>query len=88
LRVSFPHLSSRLKEAAIFQGYLWVKDTNGQVWRYLVGLDVIKDLLPERWKGVKKEELAKFGYSEACREAKCDIEKIPGWPAGQQETAR
>ena len=34
------------------------------------------------------EELQKFGYSDACIEAKCDTVDIPDWPKGQPESAK
>jgi len=77
-RVSFLHVSSTIKAAAIWNDALWVRDANGQVWRYLVGLGAIKELLPHRWKG--DPDLAKSVYSKACEKAKCDKVKIPEWP--------
>jgi hypothetical protein len=88
VRAALLHLSSRIKAAAIWNDSLWIQDANDQIWRYTVGFDVIKKLLPERWKGVDKEYLAKLGYSEACRDVKCDTVNIVGWPKRQQETAR
>ena len=88
LRASLQHRSSRIKEVTISEGYLWVKDVNGQVWRYVVELDAMKKLMPERWKGIEDEELLKFGYSDACIEAKCDTVDIPDWPKGQPESAK
>ncbi len=77
-RVSFLHVSSTIKAAAIWNDALWVRDANGQVWRYLVGLGAIQELLPHRWKG--DPDLAKSVYSSACKQAKCDKVQIPEWP--------
>jgi hypothetical protein len=88
LRATLQHRSSRIKEATISDGYLWVKGVNGQAWRYVVELDAMKKLLPERWKGIEDRELLKFGYSDACVEAKCDTVDIPDWPKGQPESAK
>ncbi len=79
-RVSFLHVSSTVKAAAIWDDALWVRDANGQVWRYLVGLGAIKELLPHRWKGVSDPDLARSVYSSACKQAKCDKVQIPEWP--------
>ena len=79
-RVAFSHLSSTIKAAAIWDDALWVRDANGQVWRYLVGLEAIQALLPHRWKGVGEFDLAKSVYSPACKEVKCDRVLIPDWP--------
>jgi len=79
-RVAFSHLSSTIKAAAIWDDALWVRDANGQVWRYLVGLEAIQALLPHRWKGVGELDLAKSVYSPACKQVKCDTVLIPDWP--------
>jgi hypothetical protein len=79
-RVAFSHLSSTIKAAAIWDDALWVRDANGQVWRYLVGLEAIQALLPHRWKGVGEFDLAKSVYSSACKQVKCDRVLIPDWP--------
>jgi hypothetical protein len=80
-RVVIQHLSSTIKAAAIWDGVLWVSDANGQVWRYVVGLERIQAPLPSRWKGVGAIELAKSVFSPACKQAKCDkVPLIPEWP--------
>ena len=80
-RIVIPHLSSAIKAAAIWDGVLWVRDANGQVWRYVVGLERIQALLPPRWKGVGELDLAKSVYSRACKRVKCDkVPLIPEWP--------
>ena len=68
-----------IKAAAIWDDALWVRDANGQVWRYLVGLEAIQALLPHRWKGIGEFDLAKSVYSPACKRAKCDRVLIPDW---------
>jgi hypothetical protein len=86
LRIAIEHLSSTVKAAAIWDGYLWVRDANGQVWRYLVGLDKIMTIVPERWKAALPVRLR--GHSEACKLAKCDKEPVPDWPASPQESVK
>jgi hypothetical protein len=86
LRIAVEHLSSTVKAAAIWDGYLWVRDANGQVWRYLVGLDRIKAIVPERWKVASPDRLG--AHSEACTLAKCDKVPVPDWPASQQESVK
>jgi hypothetical protein len=81
-RVAFQHNSSRVVATAIWADSLRVRDTNGQVWRYLVGARALQELLAERWKGISDPaELAKASYSESCKQAKCDKVPIPGWPS-------
>ena len=75
LRIALSHLSSTVKAAAIWDDSLWVRDANDQVWRYLVGMDAMRKLLPERWKGVSSVDLAV--YSEACKQVQCDTVRIP-----------
>ena len=38
-RIRDPPPSSTIKAAAIWDGVLWIRDINGQVWRYAVGID-------------------------------------------------
>jgi hypothetical protein len=86
VRIAVEHLSSTVKAAAIWDGYLWVRDANGQVWRYLVGLDKIMTIVPERWKATPPVRLGE--HSEACTLAKCDTEKVPDWPDSPQESVK
>jgi hypothetical protein len=86
LRIAVEHLSSTVKAAAIWDGYLWVRDANGQVWRYLVGLDAIKAVVPERWKAAHPDKLGV--HSEACTQAECDTVPVPDWPASQKESVK
>ncbi len=88
-RVLFSHISSTIRAAAISEsdGSLWVRDANGQTWRYTVGLSAIRALVPERWKGVPTDRLG--AHSEACTQAKCDKMLVPEWPSGGlQETGK
>jgi hypothetical protein len=86
LRIAVEHLSSTVKAAAIWDGYLWVRDANGQVWRYLVGLDRIKAIVPERWEVALPDRLGV--HSEACMQARCDTVPVPDWPASRQKSVK
>jgi hypothetical protein len=86
LRIAVEHLSSTVKAAAIWDGYLWVRDANGQVWRYLVGLDAIKAVVPERWKQARADRLGV--HSDACKQAGCDTEWVLDWPDSPQESVK
>ena len=85
-RVVFQHTSAAIEAAAIWDDSLWVRDANGQVWRYLVGVEALKPLLEERWKGIDQNWLRNAPYSESCVQAKCDKMIIPGWPERRQES--
>jgi hypothetical protein len=86
VRIAIEHLSSTVKEAAIWDGYLWVRDANGQVWRYLVGLDAIMAVVPERWKRAPADKLGV--HSDACKQAECATVPVPDWPASPQESVK
>ena len=75
LRIVLSHLSSTVKAAAIWDDSLWVRDANDQVWRYHVGMDAMRKLLPERWKGISSVDLAVY-YPEACKDL-CETVSIP-----------
>ncbi len=49
-RVAFQHTSAAIQAAAIWDDALWVRDANGQVWRYVVGLGVLQKLTEQRWR--------------------------------------
>jgi len=80
-RVAFRLSSSRIVAAAVWDDSLWIKDTNGQVWRYLVGMKALQNLLVERWKGIgDPAKMAKASYSDSCKQLNCDKVRVPGWP--------
>ena len=80
-RVAFRHSSSRIVAAAVWDDSLWIKDTNDQVWRYLVGMKALQNLLVERWKGIgDPAKMAKASYSDSCKQLNCDKVRVPGWP--------
>jgi hypothetical protein len=85
-RAQFSHPSSTIKEASISKGSLWIRDANGQVWRYIVGLEAIRDLVPGRWKGTPPDRAG--AHSEACTQLECDKMSVPDWPGAQQESGK
>ncbi|MET4607643.1 hypothetical protein ABIB90_007147 [Bradyrhizobium sp. JR4.1] len=81
-RLSIPHLSAKIVSAEVRDGYFWVQDANHQVWRYVIGPDRLKSLLPYRWKDVPPETLRNVPYSESCSQAsRCATMIIPNWPS-------
>jgi hypothetical protein len=80
LRTIVSHLSSTITAARVADGYLWVRDANGQSWRYSIGSKSILPLLQSRWQGLSSELVKDSRFSNACTAAKCDAVPIPGWP--------
>ncbi|MBB5048049.1 hypothetical protein HNR60_002810 [Rhodopseudomonas rhenobacensis] len=86
LRTTISHRSSRVIGATIAGGYLWVRDANGQSWRYSVGSSSIMPLFEHRWRDVDQAIFEKIPYSNACQvmtlnDKRCDDYKVPGWPS-------
>jgi hypothetical protein len=50
-RAAIEHVSSQIEAAAIVGDYLWLRDVNGQVWRYIVGVTALGDVIKARWTG-------------------------------------
>jgi hypothetical protein len=53
IRTKISQRGAKINNAAIVGDWLWVKDVNGEVWRYVVGSQPILDMLTQRWKGTQ-----------------------------------
>lgn len=67
------HNFARVSHASLQDGWLWLKDENGKIWRYIVAKDRIKFLVEQKWRGVSwsygdKTGFENFRPSDFCRQ--------------------
>ncbi|TCR60557.1 hypothetical protein [Bosea sp. BK604] len=80
-RVSIAFRSHKLTRATIYEGDLYVREENGDVWRYIVDRDRFKDLLNARWIGRQRESARRTEWSVDCKRLECDKVPVPDFPA-------
>ena len=74
------HVSSRIKKGAFVDGYLWLEDESGQIWRYVVAAQKTMAVLQERWNGIEWNAYPRTTpVSGACRYLQC-AQNVPEWP--------
>jgi hypothetical protein len=73
------HISTRIKESAVDDGYLWLADEGHQKWRYVVSADRLMALLREHWTNTEWDKFKVVPISEPCQRLECNL-RVPGWP--------
>ncbi|WID95145.1 hypothetical protein QO058_20410 [Bosea vestrisii] len=53
VRAKIPHSYETIKKAGVWNGWLWLQDTAGRQWRYIVSKQRADALLELRWLGVE-----------------------------------